>query len=121
MEIGSRVSHYRITSKLGEGGMGEVYGAEDERLKREVAIKVLPESLSKDPERVTRLEREAQTLARIEHTNIAAIYGLEQGEDGTRYLVMQLAEGRTLAERIDEGLVPIEAAMRIAAQIARAL
>jgi serine/threonine-protein kinase len=121
MNIGSRVSHYRITSKLGEGGMGEVYGAEDERLKRDVAIKVLPDSLSKDPERVARLEREAQTLARLDHANIATIYGLERAEDGTRFLVMQLAEGRTLASRIDEGPVPLEEALPIAVQIARAL
>ncbi len=126
MQIDSKLNHYRIVSKIGEGGMGQVFRAVDETLKREVAIKVLPPGLAQNPERLARLEREAQVLAQVEHANIASIYGLEEAtpEDGgspVRLLVMQLAEGETLAARIDQGAVPVEEALAIALQIARAL
>ena len=87
--IGQTISHYKITSKLGEGGMGEVYRAEDTTLKREVAIKVLPERFTQDTERLARFEREAQLLASLNHPNIAAIHGLEES-DGIRFLVLEL-------------------------------
>ncbi len=88
--IGQTISHYKITSKLGEGGMGEVYRAEDTTLKREVAIKVLPERFTQDVERLARFQREAQLLASLNHPNIAAIYGLESA-DGVRFLILELA------------------------------
>ena len=90
--IGSNLSHYKVTDKLGEGGMGEVYKAEDSQLGREVAIKVLPEAFTEDPERLARFEREARVLAALDHPSIAAIYGLEEAE-GRKLLVMQLAPG----------------------------
>ena len=93
--IGRTVAHYRITAKLGEGGMGEVYRARDTKLDRDVAIKVLPAALSNSTERMARFEREAKVLAALNHPNIAAIYGLED-----RAIVMELVEGPTLAERI---------------------
>ena len=93
-EIGQTISHYRIIEKLGVGGMGEVYRAEDTNLNRQVAIKVLPEMFSGDPERLARFEREAKLLASLNHPNIAAIYGFEQA-DGKRFLVMELVEGET--------------------------
>jgi len=120
MDIGTRLSHYVITAKLGEGGMGQVFRAEDTNLKRDVAIKVLPPELAGDQERMMRLEREAQLLAQLEHPNIAAIHGLEQA-DGVRFLVMQVAEGQTLHHRLDSGALPLGEALRIAVQIARAL
>lgn len=126
MRIDSKLNHYRILAKIGEGGMGQVFRAVDETLKREVAIKVLPPTLAQNPERLARLEREAQVLAQVEHANIASIYGLEEatpegGGDPVRLLVMQLAEGETLAARIDQGRIPVEEALAIALQIARAL
>src|SRR5215813_9910668 len=110
------IAHYRITSKLGEGGMGTVYRATDTKLNREVAIKILPESFSTDPDRLARFTREAQVLASLNHPNIAAIYGVEE-----RALVMELAEGVTLAERIAAGALPLDEALPIAKQIAEAL
>ncbi len=95
--IGTSISHYRIKAKLGQGGMGVVYRAEDTNLKREVAIKVLSEMFSGDPERMARFEREARLLASLNHPNIAAIYGLEQA-DGMRFLVMELVERDAGAE-----------------------
>ncbi len=118
--IGHSLSHYTITSKLGEGGMGEVYAADDSHLGRAVAIKLLPEAFISDPERLARFEREARLLAALDHPNIAGIYGLEQ-DNGTRFLVMQLVDGETLAERIDRGAVPLPEALRIARGIAEAL
>ena len=103
--IGQTLSHYKITSKLGEGGMGELYRAEDTTLRREVAIKVLPEQFTQDAERLARFQREAQLLASLNHPNIAAIYGLEKA-DGVRFLVLELVEGETLAERLARGPLP---------------
>jgi serine/threonine-protein kinase len=120
MDIGSRLSHYTITAKLGEGGMGQVFRAEDSTLKRDVAIKVLPPDVAGDPDRMRRLEREAQLLAQLDHSNIAAIHGLEES-GGVKFLVMQLAEGQTLHQRLDAGALPLAEALPIALQIARAL
>jgi Tol biopolymer transport system component/tRNA A-37 threonylcarbamoyl transferase component Bud32 len=99
LDSGSTLGPYRILSVLGAGGMGEVYRARDTKLNRDVALKVLPEVLARDPERMARFQREAQVLAAMNHPNIAAIYGLEES-DGLRALVMELVEGPTLAERI---------------------
>jgi serine/threonine-protein kinase len=120
MDIGTRLNHYKITAKLGEGGMGQVFRAEDGKLKRDVAIKVLPPQLAGDDDRMMRLEREAQVLAQLEHPNIASIYGLEE-VDSSRLLVMQLVEGQNLHERLDDGAIPVQEALEIALQIARAL
>jgi serine/threonine-protein kinase len=110
------IGHYRITSKLGEGGMGTVYRAEDTRLNRSVAVKVLPDAFAQDADRLTRFAREAQVLASLNHPNIAAIYGVEE-----RALVMELVEGVTLAERIARGPVPEEDARPIVDQLIDAL
>ena len=126
MKTGSSLGRYRITSKIGEGGMGQVFRAEDDRLHRHVAIKILPPEMSADPERLARLEREAHALAQLEHPNIAGIYGLEEGTPegqprSISFLVMQYAEGETLEARIKAGPVPLADALEIALQIARAL
>src|SRR5438046_6646465 len=98
----STIAHYRITTKLGEGGMGVVYRATDTKLGRDVAIKVLPDSFAADPDRLARFTREAQVLASLNHPHIAAIYGVED-----RALVLELVEGPTLAERIAKGPIPL--------------
>src|SRR5512136_2983579 len=118
--IGTTLSHYRITEKLGAGGMGEVYRAEDTNLNRQVAIKVLPEIFSGDPERMARFEREAKLLASLNHPNIATIHGLEQAE-GMRFLVMELVEGETLAQQIERGPLPVDEAIQVCRQIAEGL
>ena len=110
------IAHFRIVSKLGEGGMGVVYRATDTKLNRDVAIKVLPDSFAADPDRVTRFTREAQVLASLNHPNIAAIYGVEE-----RALVLEFVDGPTLAERIAGGPIPVDEALPIARQIAEAL
>jgi serine/threonine-protein kinase len=120
LAAGAQISHYRVTGKIGAGGMGEVYRALDPKLNREVAIKVLPEGFAQDPERVARFQREAQVLASLNHPNIAAIYGLEES-DGIRALVMELVEGPTLADRIAAGPIPLDETLTIARQIADAL
>ena len=99
MMIGQTLSHYRITEKLGQGGVGEVYRAEDTNLSRQVAIKVLPDEFAHDAERLARFEREAKLLASLNHPNLAAIHGLEEHQ-GKRFLVLELVEGQTLAERL---------------------
>ena len=111
--IGRRIAHYQILDELGRGGMGEVYRARDTTLKRTVAIKVLPESVADDAERLARFQREAEVLAALNHPNIAAIYGLEKAE-GTTALVMELVEGPTLADRIAKGPLPVDEALAIA-------
>ena len=118
--IGQTISHYRILEKLGGGGMGVVYEAEDLKLGRDVAIKVLPSNFVNDPERLSRFQREARMLAALNHPNIATIYGLEQS-GGVTCLVMELVPGETLAERVKAGPLPIEEALKIAVQIAEAL
>jgi len=118
--IGTSLSHYRITEKLGQGGMGEVYRAEDTVLGRQVAIKVLPDIFAGDPERLARFEREAKLLASLNHPNIAAIHGLEAHE-GTRFLVLELVEGQTLSERLKKGRIPLDETLAICRQIAEGL
>jgi serine/threonine protein kinase len=117
---GSSLGPYEILAKIGEGGMGEVYQARDTTLDRDVALKVLPEAFTSDPDRLVRFEREAKVLASLNHPNIGGIYGLEQTDD-TRALVLELVEGPTLAERIAQGPIPVSEATGIATQIAEAL
>jgi Tol biopolymer transport system component len=117
---GTRIGAYEVVSLIGAGGMGEVYRARDTRLKRDVALKILPEAFSRDPDRLARFHREAELLATLTHAHIAAIYGLEES-DGVPTLVLELVEGRTLAERIAEGPLALEEALPIARQIAEAL
>jgi Tol biopolymer transport system component len=118
---GSRVGAYQIAEPIGSGGMGDVFRAVDTNLNRSVAIKVLPSSFAQDADRLARFEREAQTLAVLNHPNIAQVYGFEKGEGFERALVMELVEGPTLAERIAAGPIPIDEALPIALQIAEAL
>ena len=117
---GEDFGHYRVSGTLGTGGMGEVYRAHDARLKRDVALKVLPDVLALDPERVRRFEREAQALAAVNHPNIAAIFGVEESA-GRRALVLELVDGPTLGERIARGRIPVDEALAIARQLADAL
>src|ERR1700724_2280332 len=120
LSVGDRLGHYEIVAPIGVGGMGEVYRARDTKLKRDVAIKVLPEAFARDAERMARFQREAKVLASFNHPNIASIYGLEDS-GATHALVMELVEGPTLADRIKSGPIPIDEALRIAKQICEAL
>ena len=120
LKPGTQLGPYEITAPLGAGGMGEVYRATDTKLKREVAIKVLPDDVVADSERLARFEREAHVLASLNHPHIASIYGLEES-GGVPCLVLELVEGQTLAERIAAGVLPVEKALEIAKQIASAL
>src|SRR5262249_51042845 len=120
LTIGTRLGSYELTALLGKGGMGEVYRARDAKLKREVAIKILPDEFSRDGDRVSRFQREAEVLASLNHPNIAAIYDLQEAND-TRFLILELVEGETLAERIERGPVPVEDALKIADSICEAL
>jgi serine/threonine-protein kinase len=120
LTIGTRLGSYELTALLGKGGMGEVYRARDAKLKREVAIKILPEEFSRNGERVSRFQREAEVLASLNHPNIAAIYDLQEAHD-SRFLILELVEGETLAERIQRGPVPVEEALKIAHSICEAL
>jgi TolB-like protein len=117
--IGTSVAHYRITAKLGEGGMGVVYRATDTRLGREVALKVLPENFSRQTQSLARFEREAKALAALNHPHIASIYGFD-ADRATHFLVLELVEGDTLAERLQRGRLPMGEALRVARQIAEA-
>src|SRR5262245_1706975 len=117
---GSHLGPYEVLAPLGTGGMGEVYRARDTKLSRDVAIKVLLPAVANDPDRLARFSREAQILASLNHPNIAAIYGLEDGGD-VRALVMELVEGPTLADRIARGPLPRDESLPIAKQIADAL
>jgi serine/threonine-protein kinase len=121
LTIGTQFGSHEILSLLGKGGMGEVYRARDLKLKREVAIKILPDEFSLDPDRVSRFQREAELLASLNHPNIAAIYDLAEVSE-TRFLVLELVEGKTLAEVIaSRGALPVEEALNIAIQICDAL
>ncbi|MEE9292004.1 MAG: protein kinase, partial [Acidobacteriota bacterium] len=120
LSAGTRLGSYEILSPLGAGGMGEVYRAKDSKLGREVAIKVLPDAFSKDPERLARFDQEARLLAALNHPNIAAIHGLEES-NGVRFLVLELVPGDTLAERIAQGSIPVDEALTLCRQIAEAL
>lgn len=120
LQIGQQLGSYEITSLLGKGGMGEVYRARDLKLKRDVAIKVLPDEFSRDTERVARFQREAEVVASLNHPHIAAIYHIER--DGEwQLLVLELVEGETLADRIGRGPIPVDEALVLARQIAEAL
>src|SRR5258706_9710819 len=112
---GERLGPYEILAPIGAGGMGEVYKARDTKLNREVAIKVLPQVLARDPERLARFEREAKVLASLNHPNIAHIYGVEESNAG-RALVMELVPGQTL-----KGPLPLNEALGIAGQVPEAL
>jgi serine/threonine protein kinase/Tol biopolymer transport system component len=117
---GTRIGAYEVTSQLGEGGMGVVFRARDTKLLRDVAVKVLPDHFADDTDRLSRLQREAQLLASLNHPNIAQIYGLEQlGTSGC--IVMELVEGETLGDRLKNGPVPLDEAIEVAKQIADAL
>jgi Tol biopolymer transport system component len=118
--IGQTLSHFRVTAKLGEGGMGEVYRAEDTKLGREVAIKVLPPALTEDSDRLARFEREAKVLASLNHPNIAGIHQIEE-VDQKHLLVLELVEGEDLAERLARGPVSLEATLPFALQLAEGL
>jgi serine/threonine protein kinase len=118
--IGTNLGSYEITALLGKGGFGEVYRAKDKKLKREVAIKILPDEFSSNHDRLTRFQREAEVLATLNHPNIAAIHDLAT-HDKSQFLVLELVDGETLAERISRGPIPVEEALNIAKQIAEAL
>ncbi|HEY7189015.1 MAG TPA: serine/threonine-protein kinase, partial [Vicinamibacterales bacterium] len=117
---GTRLGPYEVSAAIGAGGMGEVYAATDTNLSRQVAIKVLPDAVAADADRLARFDREARTLASLNHPNIALIFGIERS-GGTTALVMELVDGVTLAERIAEGPIPLDEALPIARQIAEAL
>ena len=117
---GTRLGPYEIAAQIGVGRLGEVYRATDTNLDRDVAISVLPESLYGDPDRITRFQIDVETLASLNHPNIAQIHGLEEFE-GTKALVMELVEGPTLADRIGQGAIPVPETLAIAQQIAGAL
>ena len=121
LSVGGRLGPYDVVSRIGAGGMGEVYRARDTKLHREVALKVLPEAFARDPDRLARFEREAQLLASLNHPNIAAIYGFEEGQGAVPALVLELVDGPTLADRILQGPIPLDEALPIARQIADAL
>jgi serine/threonine-protein kinase len=119
---GTKLGSFEITGALGKGGMGEVYLATDTKLGRDVAIKVLPESLAADPERLARFEREAQTLAALNHPNVATVYGFEHdSQQNIHYLIMEHIDGETLGERIDRGALPLKDALPIFIEIGRGL
>src|SRR5262245_57939556 len=120
LTIGTQLGSHEITGLLGKGGMGEVYRGRDLKLKREVAIKILPEEFARDADRVSRFQREAEVLASLNHPNIAAIYDLQEAND-TRFLVLELVEGETLAERIQRGPIRVEEALEIGKHICEAL
>jgi serine/threonine protein kinase len=118
--VGTHLGSLEITALIGRGGMGEVYRARDLKLKREVAIKILPEEFSRDPDRVSRFQREAEILASLNHPNIAGIFDLAEAS-GTRFLVLELVEGETLADRIARGRIPVGEALNIGIHICEAL
>jgi eukaryotic-like serine/threonine-protein kinase len=120
LAVGARVGPYEILSTLGTGGMGEVYRARDTRLDRTVAIKVLPDSLSSDPQFRERFEREARAVAALDHPHICGIYDVG-AVDGTHYLVMPHLDGQTLAARLEKAPLPLDEALKVAAEIADAL
>ena len=130
LTVGARLGPYEILGALGAGGMGEVYRARDTKLNRDVALKILPDAFARDPDRLARFTREAQTLASLNHSNIGAIYGIEESGD-VRALVMELVEGEDLSQRIArlrapgasarQAGIPLDEALPIAKQIAEAL
>jgi serine/threonine-protein kinase len=120
LTIGTQLGSHEITGLLGKGGMGEVYRARDLKLKREVAIKILPGEFALDADRVNRFQREAEVLAALNHPNIAGIHDLQEA-NGSRFLVLELVEGETLADRLKRGPIAVDEAVAIAKQIVDAL
>jgi hypothetical protein len=120
LQAGTKLGRYEVLSSLGAGGMGEVYRARDEQLGREVAIKVLPEAVAGDAERLARFEREARVLASLNHPNVAHLYGYERDGD-TSFIIMELVEGETLADRLARGVLPFEQVVSLFLQIAEGL
>src|SRR4249919_4142494 len=120
LTAGTRVGPYDITAQIGEGGMGQVFRATDTKLKRQVAIKILPPAVAADAERLARFQREAEVLASLNHPNIAGIYGLEESA-GITALVMELVEGDDLSQSLARGAIPVDEALPIARQIADAV
>ncbi|HXI04008.1 MAG TPA: serine/threonine-protein kinase, partial [Candidatus Saccharimonadales bacterium] len=120
LQPGGMLAHYRLVGKIGEGGMGVVWKAEDTKLGRTVAVKSLPADLAADPQRLARLQREAQVLASLNHPSIAAIHGLEES-GGRTFLILELVEGEDLAARLRRGPVPAAEALEIAGQMAEGL
>ncbi len=118
--LGTTISHYKVLDRLGSGGMGVVYRAEDMRLGREVALKCLPPEVASDPQMVDRLVREARSASSLNHPNICTIYEVDQA-DGHHFITMELLEGQTLRERIGEGQIPTDQLARIGIQVADAL
>jgi len=120
LTAGTKIGSYEIVDALGAGGMGEVYRARDTKLGRDVAIKVLPDTFTHDPERLARFRREAQVLASLNHPHIGAIYGLDEA-NGQQFLVLELVDGESLDRHIARGKIPVDEALAIAKQIAEAL
>jgi eukaryotic-like serine/threonine-protein kinase len=120
LQIGQQLGSYEIASLIGKGGMGEVYRARDSKLKRDVAIKILPDEFSNDHDRLSRFQREAELLASLNHSNIAVIHDLQEA-NGSRFLVMEFIEGETLADRIGRGALHVDEALGIARQVCEAL
>jgi eukaryotic-like serine/threonine-protein kinase len=118
--VNETIGPYEVLREIGRGGMGVVYLARDARLERDVAIKALPEELAQDPVRLERFEREARTMASLNHPNLAGIHGIEE-QDGAKYLVLEFVEGETLADRLDRGPLPVDEAIELAVQIAAGL
>ena len=117
---GTRLGPYEIVAAIGAGGMGEVYKARDTRLDRTVAIKVLPEHVAADPDLKQRFEREAKTISSLNHPHICTLYDIGS-QDGIDFLVMEYLEGDTLAQRLEQGALPLDQALQVAIEIADAL
>src|SRR5262245_4174282 len=120
VRVGTRLGSHEIVALIGAGGMGRVFKARDTKLKRDVAIKVLPDAFARDAERLARFQREAEMLASLNHPNIATIHDIQEFE-GTRFLVLELVEGETLADRLKRGPIPWEESLKLTLQIAEAL
>jgi serine/threonine protein kinase len=119
LAAGTKLGSYEVVAQIGAGGMGEVYQANDTKLRRNVAITVLPGAFAHDADRLARFQREAKMLASLNHPDIATIFGLEHSDGGTSYLVMELVAGKTLPDRLKrDGADPIEEALSVAKQIA---
>src|SRR5438552_285276 len=118
--LGKTLNHFKVLDRLGKGGMGEVYVAEDSKLKRKVALKVLPEEVAHDPARLERFQHEAESIAALNHPNIVTIYSIEEA-DGIRFLTMELVEGETLIQLIPSDGMDVESFLRFTAPIAEAL
>src|SRR5262245_58775689 len=118
--VGTHLGSFEITALIGCGGMGEVYKARDTRLNRTVAIKVLPSHFSDNPDMKARFDREAQTIARLNHPHICVLYDVGH-QDGTDYLVMEYLEGQSLAQRLEKGALPLDESLEVAIEIADAL